>query len=270
MPNYAMFVFLLPTEMCKQIENMMCKYWWKSGKKEKGIHWMSWERMDVSKSHGGMGFRHLHEFNIALLGKQGRQLVTHPNSLVARIFKTKYFPGDSFLTANLGTSPSFIWRSILLAQQILRQGLSRRVGDGSTVKIKNEPWLPDEDNPYITTETAKIENHTVSALMVPNERKWDEDLVKDVFNQRDANLILATPLSENSRDSWFWRKDKLGNYPFKMPYILIQESKPLVNQCGNTRFWKRVWNLSVPPKAKNFMWRAIMGCLSTKDMLRIK
>ena len=118
--------------------------------------------------------------------------------MVAKIFKAKYFPNDSFLSANLGASPSFIWRSILSAQQILRQGLGRRVGDGSTVKILNEPWLPDPENPYIMTGNAAIENHPVSALMIPNERKWDADLVKDVFIQRDADLILATPLSENS------------------------------------------------------------------------
>lgn len=159
---------------------------------------MSWERMAVSKSHGGMGFRNLHEFNIALLGKQGWRLVTNPNSMVVRIFKAKYFPVDRFLTTNLGAIPSFIWRSILSTQQILRQGRGRRVGDGSTVKILNEPWLPDPENPYIMTKTAAIENHSVSALMIPNERKWDADLVKDVLIQRDANLILDTPLSKNS------------------------------------------------------------------------
>lgn len=120
------------------------------------------------------------------------------------------------------------------------------------------------------TESPAIKNQTISALMLPNERKWDEDLIKEIFVQCDANLILATPLSDNNEDNWYWMKEKYGNFLVKTAYTLIQESEPLVNQCGNTRFWKRLWNLTVPPKIKNFMWRAITGCLLTKDMLRIK
>ena len=42
------------------------------------------------------------------------------------------------------------------------------------------------------------------------------------------------------------------------------------NQIDNTSFWKGLWNLIDPPKIKNFMWRAVTGCLPTKDMLRMK
>lgn len=45
-PNYAMSIFLLPLYMCREMERAMCKFWWRqSSKKNKGIHWMAWERM---------------------------------------------------------------------------------------------------------------------------------------------------------------------------------------------------------------------------------
>lgn len=57
-PNYAMSVFLLPLEMCRDMEKMMCKFWWRSStKKDRSIHWMSWERMCQPKSAGSLGFR---------------------------------------------------------------------------------------------------------------------------------------------------------------------------------------------------------------------
>uniref|UniRef100_A0A803NSB0 Reverse transcriptase domain-containing protein n=1 Tax=Cannabis sativa TaxID=3483 RepID=A0A803NSB0_CANSA len=57
---------------CRDIESTMARFWWKSSSKEnKGIPWMSWERMCNSKSNGGLGFRNLHDFNLDLLGKQG-------------------------------------------------------------------------------------------------------------------------------------------------------------------------------------------------------
>lgn len=116
-PNYAMCVFLLPLEMCRDMEQIMCKFWWRlNSKKVKGIHWMSWDRMCKPKKDGGLGFRHVHDFNVALLGKQGWRLITNPESLVARIFKTP----SRYLSAKLGGSPSYIWLSILEAQSLLK------------------------------------------------------------------------------------------------------------------------------------------------------
>lgn len=79
-----MSIFLLPNKICKDMERIMSRYWWKSSSKnDKGIHWMSWNRLCIKKSKGGMGFRDMHDFNLSLLGKQGWRLITKPNSLVS-------------------------------------------------------------------------------------------------------------------------------------------------------------------------------------------
>ena len=49
------------------------------------------------RKKGGMGFEIFHEFNPALLGKQGRWMVNDFESLVARIFKGKYYHDAEFL-----------------------------------------------------------------------------------------------------------------------------------------------------------------------------
>lgn len=65
LPNYTMSVFLLPVDICKDLERAMCKFWWNTdSSKNKSIHWMSWERMSSRKSEGGMGFRNVCDFNI--------------------------------------------------------------------------------------------------------------------------------------------------------------------------------------------------------------
>jgi len=46
---------------------------------------------------GGMGFKDLAAFNVAMLGKQGWHLQTDLDSLVSRICKAQYYPNSSYL-----------------------------------------------------------------------------------------------------------------------------------------------------------------------------
>lgn len=52
-----MGVFLLLMELCKDLERIMCRYWWKNGaERDRGIHWLSWERMTKENLKGGWAF----------------------------------------------------------------------------------------------------------------------------------------------------------------------------------------------------------------------
>jgi len=51
------------------------------------------------------------------------------------ILRAKYFPYSSFLEASLGSCPSYAWRSIFSASDLLKQGLVWRVGNGANINI---------------------------------------------------------------------------------------------------------------------------------------
>lgn len=55
------------------------------------------------------------------------------------------------------------------------------MGDGTTMIIVTDPWLPGIDNPYIATENEAIKGQMVSALMVTDEQRWDIDLIEDIL-----------------------------------------------------------------------------------------
>lgn len=102
-PTYCMSCFKIPKTLYNEIERLMNGYWWNSGGNQtKSIRWLSWGRMGESKSQGGMGFRSLVGFNLALLGKQVWNFLENPQSLVARVFKARYYPNNHVLQASRG------------------------------------------------------------------------------------------------------------------------------------------------------------------------
>lgn len=82
-----------------------------------------------------------------MLGKQGWKLRTSENSLVGRVFKARYFPKGNFLDAEIGHNPSYVWRSVLASKDLIRKGTRWRVGDGMSIRILDQPWLPNDQDP---------------------------------------------------------------------------------------------------------------------------
>lgn len=122
-PTCAMSCFFLPKTLCIGLEGIIAKFWWQKNKSKKGIHWCAWKDVCLPKDLGGLGFRSLNKFNVALLAKQGWRLFNYPNSLLAQVLKAKYFPRTNFLNAPLGNLPSLTWRSIWSTRKLLLDGL---------------------------------------------------------------------------------------------------------------------------------------------------
>ena len=98
-PVYAMMVFRLPNKVCKGMTDAISQYWWGDGEEQKRIHWQQWWKLCMPKNKGGMGFRDLQSFNLAMLAKQVWRLMAEPESLCALVLRPKYYPNGDLLNA---------------------------------------------------------------------------------------------------------------------------------------------------------------------------
>jgi hypothetical protein len=165
-PTYMMSCFIIPKNICDQIEKAICKFWW-GGKDNNNnkIHWKARGELFKPKFNGGLGFREMHLFNKAMLAKQVWRLHVSPNSLLNQVLKVKYFPHSDILHSQVGINPSYTWRSIHNAIWIINKGSCWNIGTGDKVHIWRDNWIPHQNGYKILTPKADNQISKVSELI---------------------------------------------------------------------------------------------------------
>ncbi|KAA3483890.1 Cyclopropane-fatty-acyl-phospholipid synthase [Gossypium australe] len=82
---------------------------------------LPWKTFCYPKDMGGIGFRDIRPFNLALLGRQ-------------------YFPDGNIFHSKKVDKASFTWNSIAAAANILKDGFGWHVGNGNRINIRDDNW----------------------------------------------------------------------------------------------------------------------------------
>jgi hypothetical protein len=230
------------------------------------MHWFAWWKMCVPKNEGGMGFRDLHCFNLALLAKQSWRLISDPDSLCSRILKAKYYPACNLLNCELKKASSYTWQSIWAGLQSFKRGYIWRVGDGEQINIWNEPWVPSSPSRKISTRRGNVVYTKVSELINHDTGSWDEEILRDIFWPVDVQRILQIPLATNMmQDFVSWHLSRNGIFSVKSAYHREWEFQHGAKLRRTSNYgssytlpiWKTNWALNVPAKIKIHLWRSL-------------
>ncbi|EEC80386.1 hypothetical protein OsI_22511 [Oryza sativa Indica Group] len=225
---------------------------------EKGkrkTHWKSWECLTRPKSNGGLGFRDFRLFNQALLARQAWRLIVNPDSLCARVLKAKYFPNGSLVDTSFGGNASPVWKAIEYGLSLLKEGIIWRIGNGKSVRIWRDPWLPRDFSRRPITRKGNCRLKWVSDLLSENGA-WDETRVNQVFLPVDAETICSIRVSSRQEDDFVaWHPDKHGKFSVRSAYglacnLVNMETSSSSSSAGCKRMWNLIWQTNAPQKKR--------------------
>ena len=168
----------------------------------------------------------------------------------------------------MGTTYPLIWdQTRALPGRVLRRHdsfLSKDVDGvsemGSSLNIWHDSWLKNNDNLKLLTPIIEgLKDLRVQDLLKPGSRDWDIELLDELFYSTDVNAIVRTPLvSHDSQDRLIWHYAKNGIYSVKSGYRIAMNnnSNTVQNMSNFPRNWSAIWNQTLPPRIKLFLWGA--------------
>lgn len=130
---------------------------------------------------------------MALLSKQIWRILTNPNLLMSKVLKVRYFPHSGLLDLKTMGGALWIWKSLHSSIPLLRCGLRKQVGDGKTINIWDDAWLPGKDCGKINSQKPQgCLVNWVSDLI--SSHKWNNDFLMSLFSPVDVQRIQQIPL----------------------------------------------------------------------------
>lgn len=119
------------------------------------------------------------------------------------------------------------------------------------------------------------EPEKVGALIEQRDGKWNEAMVRSLFDDQRVKKILATPIGLPSTvDKMMWINNKSGVYSVKSGYFTTrnQAANPQTTIASSSHqtkpdLWKFIWKSKTLPRVKQFFWNACHNALPTVDNL---
>lgn len=135
------------------------------------------------------------------------------------MFQAKSFPSGSIFYASIPSRCSHAWRSILQARDVILKGAVWRVGDGSSINIWEQKWVPNVSTSKVVSPRLNSQVTWVSELFLPNSKIWDVNLLKATFYPWEAEEISRIHVSPHCQtDAYVWPLTSNGDYSVRSAY----------------------------------------------------
>ncbi|KAL2923049.1 LINE-1 retrotransposable element ORF2 protein [Bienertia sinuspersici] len=110
--QYWAQVFVLPSSVLHQIEQVCRAYLWSGQWNSHKPGYISWENVCKPKKEGGLGFRDIHSWNVATMGKHSWAIATKQDSLWLKWINSVYLKGRDWWSYEPPVDSSWYWKKI--------------------------------------------------------------------------------------------------------------------------------------------------------------
>ncbi|XP_071928203.1 uncharacterized protein [Coffea arabica] len=124
-----------------------------------------------------------------LLSQAGKEVLLKsvimalPTYVMSCCLLPKIFQGNIHLEDKSSGADSWCWKSLLKAKKLLGEGIRKQIGDGKSINIWEDKWLPEtEDGKVKTRNVEGIEVQRVSKLI--KDGIWDKELIAQAYKNR--------------------------------------------------------------------------------------
>ena len=140
------------------------------------------------------------------------------------------------------------------------------VGDGNSIRIWEDPWVPDLQG-FIPTPKNGVDPNgilLVSQLFNFDFSGWVVHKLNWWFENSTVDLILKIPIFPTSnKDQWAWTYTSFGELSVKSAYWSCRDSM----QHNIDPFRNCIWKAKLHERHKMMIWRIAASCLPTKDKI---
>jgi hypothetical protein len=279
----------LPRSILNKIRKLIFHYLWNGRLDSYQYHLCRWDLLARPKKNGGLGFRNLYHFNLALNAATLWRLLTH-QSVWHQIVMDKYLKTSSLVNwlrqpQHNRRAVSRLWSSLLRSLSVILRWLCWRPGDGRLIAIGRDVILGMGDRARLSLELVQTLSDNqiitlaqattfVNLITLTEVWKTSADLNLTRCSRGEWSTFIAelnksgVILRGDQADLLLWSGgDGSGVLSVKNCYdALISTFNFPVSQGWKASLWKR----KVQLKIILFFWLAVENRLLTWDNLQSK
>ncbi|KAG7559114.1 Alpha/Beta hydrolase fold [Arabidopsis thaliana x Arabidopsis arenosa] len=270
MVNFWSAVFNLPKRFYSKVDSICAAFLWKNKVDSAVGARVAWKDVCKPKEEGGLGIRHLEDFQIVFQLKLIWNLFANAGSLWVAWLNGNVFHRYNFWILEESQRLSRTVNCMIKLKPLLKDFLRCEIGNGQRASFWFDHWCdlgPLIDLLGVNGPRQLRISKTALVLNAVQNGDWWMLAARSEAQQSFMTLLttIPPPNDSNGSDIYLWRRSS-GTFDHffssKETWEQIRSHTALVPWC------KAVWFKEAVPHYSFITWLAMQGRLPTKDRLR--
>jgi hypothetical protein len=109
---------------------------------------------------------------------------------------------------------------------LLKEGVRWGVGNGDSIKIQTDNWIPCVPSVSIRPLVPLVDNQKVNTVFRDGSQSWDADVIHTIFPEEVASKILQISISRHAGEDFVsWPHTRFRYYTVRSGYNLARLRK---------------------------------------------